>query len=91
MKTLDLHSRYKYAQAVLQVSEAVANGGVFPSWIDARHFWYERRSPDGVEYRIVNADCGSTVSVVSKAVLVAALSNVLEKELDIESIMALRI
>ncbi len=57
----DWRRRYAMSQRLLRPPEQlVANGVLYPRWIaDKAVFWYERHTPDGLEYRIVDAQDGS--------------------------------
>jgi len=55
--------RYARADAMLHAAAGVANGAVFPHWIDDERFWYRRSGGAGIEYRIVDAASGRMETV----------------------------
>ncbi|WP_219895037.1 S9 family peptidase [Aquisediminimonas profunda] len=74
--------RYDYAQSLLFAGEWVANGAVFPTWIDEDRFWYERRGNDGDEYRVVDASDGNTILSVARSTIAGVLSGYFGVQID---------
>lgn len=54
----DILSRYEKAQTFLHPDashDLVLNDSVFPHWIDGHTFWYKKNTPEGHEFRMVDA------------------------------------
>lgn len=79
--------RYALAQSALMAGDAVSNGAVYPTWIDRSHFWYERRGPGGIEYRIVDAENNSGKVALTLADVAGKLAEHLQAEVDAEQLM----
>lgn len=79
---VDWRGRYATIQSLLGGHEKlVANGAVYPRWIEDKDvFWYERDTPNGIEYRIVDAHDGSN----RLAFTVEAIANALASRLGID-------
>jgi dipeptidyl aminopeptidase/acylaminoacyl peptidase len=78
--TTDWRRRYTMCLRLLGPPEQlVANGAVYPRWIaDSTLFWYERHTPEGLEYRIVDAQDGSN----RLGFTLEAIANSLEARFD---------
>ncbi|MFM8499892.1 MAG: DPP IV N-terminal domain-containing protein [Chakrabartia sp.] len=83
----DWARRADRAEAVLFAAERTANGAVYPTWIDAGRFWYERTGDGGVEYAIVAAASGARLATVSKGRIAEALAAHLEAKLVAEDLI----
>ena len=62
-ETQTMEARYRRAQTLLQgfwTRNITPNSTVFPIWIEGSDcFWYQRRSQQGKEYRLVNTSTSS--------------------------------
>jgi dipeptidyl-peptidase-4 len=74
--------RYARAQAMLRAPEEVANGAVFPHWLDDGRFWYRRRGADGIEVRIVDAATGEGRTLFRQADVAHALGAQIGRAID---------
>jgi dipeptidyl-peptidase-4 len=79
--------RYASAQAMLLAAGGVANGAVHPHWLDDDRFWYRRRGPEGLEYRIVQAATGEARTAFTHAAVTEALSRHLGDAIDEEQLV----
>jgi dipeptidyl-peptidase 4 len=82
MDPVNWTERYALAQANLLAENTVSNGAVYPRWIDATHFWYERKGEAGVEYRIVDAATGEGRIAATLSSVAAALAAHLQAKID---------
>jgi dipeptidyl-peptidase 4 len=79
--------RYALAQSALMADDSVFNGAVYPTWIDRSHFWYERRGPKGVEYRIVDAEANVGKITLTLSDVADKLAKHLGAEVDPKQLM----
>lgn len=88
--TTDLRARYERAQALEQGSgtkKMVFNTTLYPNWIaDTDHFWYQRHSRKGYEYRLVNAKNNNNEIAFDHQILAKVLSDVVAQEVDVENL-----
>lgn len=81
------NERYAIAQSLQLAADLVANGTVYPHWIDDECFWYERRGRDGAEYRVVAASTGQARAVLTKCAVARSLSVHLDAEVDSQTLL----
>lgn len=81
------NERYAIAQSLQFAADLVANGTVYPHWIDDEYFWYERRGRDGAEYRVVAASTGQARAVLTKCAVARSLSVHLDAEVDSQTLL----
>ena len=82
MAVRDWNERTAFAQAALLAGDRVANGAVFPVWLDERRFWYERRGPEGIEYCLVDAASGTRSVLASRPAIARARAQHLGAPVD---------
>ncbi|HKR87713.1 MAG TPA: DPP IV N-terminal domain-containing protein [Phenylobacterium sp.] len=82
MSDLSWAERYEFAQAALLAEHCVANGAVYPIWLDESRFWYKRSGETGPEYCIVDAATGERRIAVTQAALALALAAELKTSID---------
>jgi dipeptidyl-peptidase-4 len=76
--------RYALAQSILLAPDAVVNGAVYPRWVDAGRFWYDRKGEAGTEYRLVEAATGEGRVILTQAAVAKVLAERLEADVDAE-------
>ncbi|WP_299006036.1 DPP IV N-terminal domain-containing protein [uncultured Caulobacter sp.] len=79
--------RQAFAQSVLHAERCVANGAIFPIWLDDTRFWCQRQGETGVEYVVVEAASGARRTLVTRAALAAALSQHLNAPVEAETLI----
>ncbi|HEX4199038.1 MAG TPA: DPP IV N-terminal domain-containing protein [Caulobacteraceae bacterium] len=82
MTSISWPERYALARSILFAQDTVANGSVHPVWIDDERFWYERKGPEGREYRLVLASSGEHRRLVTVNEIVASLGEHLGVKVD---------
>ena len=75
------YERAAAAQAHLQ-DRWMLNQAVHPRWIDGSTFWYERETPEGKEYTLVDAGRGEKRPAFDHGALAAALAEETGQEMD---------
>ncbi|MDE0349077.1 MAG: prolyl oligopeptidase family serine peptidase [Gammaproteobacteria bacterium] len=75
------YERAAAAQAHLQ-DRWVLNQAVHPRWIDGSTFWYERETPEGKDYTVVDAGRGEKRPAFDHDALAAALAEETGQEMD---------
>lgn len=87
--SVDWRGRYATIQVLLGGHEKlVANGAVHPRWIEDKDvFWYERGTPNGIEYRVVDARDGSNRLAFTGEAIAKALESRLGIEIDRDLLM----
>lgn len=82
-------SKYATIQSLLGPQEKlVANGAVYPRWIEDKDvFWYERQTPEGIEYRIVNGHDGSNRLAFAFEAIAKTLEDRFEAKIDRDVLM----
>jgi dipeptidyl aminopeptidase/acylaminoacyl peptidase len=87
--SVDWRSRYATIQLLLgRHDELVANGAVYPRWIEGRDiFWYERQTSNGTEYRIVDAHDGTNRLAFRFDTIAKALEDRFETGIDRDLLM----
>ena len=78
MTPISWDERYAFAQSVLLAEKSVSGGAVYPRWIDASHFWYDRQWRGETEYRVVDAATGEGRTVAT----LGGIAELLAKHLD---------
>lgn len=85
-KVDSMEDRYERAQSLMQgiFNNTLAfNATLYPNWIgESDHFWYERESRKGKEYRLVDAGTATNICAFDHAILAAALAEGAEQEVD---------
>lgn len=82
MSQPNLPTRYQAAQRALLLPDEVRNGAVYPRWLSADRFWYDRTGENGVEYRVVEAPSGEWWTAATLAGIAASLSAHLGSPVD---------
>lgn len=83
-------SAYERAAAVQAAEDNhwLLNQRVFAKWIGVTdHFWYERKTTSGSEYRLVNADSGENKILVERQALATALTEALQTEIKVPDLV----
>ena len=85
----DWRRRYATIQNLLGPQERlVANGAVYPRWIAGSDlFWYERLTPNGLEYRIVDAQDGSNRLAFTFEAIAKSLEQRFDARIDRDALM----
>ena len=83
-ETQTMEARYRRAQTLLQgfwTRNITPNSTVFPIWIEGSDcFWYQRRSQQGKEYRLVNASTASNSTAFDHQALAGALAEAIKQD-----------
>lgn len=78
--------KYERAQALMSgiYTKSIAyNTTLFPIWIDnTDHFWYERETSTGKEYRLVNAENVTNTKAFDHNALAFTLGEIVKQEVD---------
>ena len=75
------YERAAAAQAHLE-DRWMLNQAVHPRWLDGSTFWYERETPEGKEYTLVDARLGEKRPAFDHGALAAALAEETGQEMD---------
>ena len=83
---LEILNRYKVAKTLVEgmlSKDLVINDGVFPHWIgNTDCFWYQRDTPEGKEYRLVDAKAASNNPAFDHDALAKALEITSKQSVD---------
>ena len=83
-------SRYQVAKRLVEGNlskDLIHNDAVFPHWIGDSHlFWYQRDTPLGKEYRLVDADTGVTKAAFNHEVLAIELEQLSGQTVNVKDL-----
>lgn len=89
-----IEARYERAQTLSQgfLTKNIAfNTTLVPHWIGDEHFWYERDSSSGKEYRLVNTATGTNEIAFDHAALTKTLAGLTDKKVNAENLPIKRV